>query len=264
LFPTIGVGSLVIPSNALTFIIGAWIVLTVIERSARKLGLDAEVTYSLAAVALASGFIGARFVFVVLHWTAFRDNLSGIIWPLTSGYDLWGGLLIAMAAGFFYGRAKQLPAAATLDALVPGLLTALITVSLSDFLAGPGYGLSTEIPWAIDVYGIDRHPVQIYEIAVAVLALLTWRVALPRRSFDGQLFLLATAVLCGGRLLVDTFRANAWLTSSGLHVIQIVSLSVLLICVFLLGRQLTGQGNTELAEVEEQVEPPPGQNAIPT
>ena len=250
MLPNISLGPLVIPSNGLVFIVGVWIVLTIVERSARKLKLEPETTYTLAAISLAAGFIGARLVFVFLHWTAFRDNLSGIIWPLTSGYDLWGGLVIAVAAGFFYGRAKQLPAAATLDALAPGLIAALLAVSLSDFLAGPGYGVVTAMPWAIDVYGINRHPVQIYEIIVATAALVTWRVAMPHRFFDGQLFLLTIAVYCGGRLFVDAFRANAWLTASGFHVIQLVCLVIVLLSVFLLARKTTSLTETEPVQNE--------------
>lgn len=237
MLPNISLGPLVIPSSGLVFIIGVWIALTVIERSARKLELNPETTYSLAAVSLAAGFIGARFVFVILHWSAFKVNLSGIIWPLTSGYDLWGGLVIAIAAGFFYGRAKQVPAASTLDALAPGVVTALLVVSLSDFLAGPGYGLETSLPWAIDIYGIDRHPVQIYEMIIAAATLIVWRVSLPHRTFEGQLFLITLAVYGGGRLIVDAFRANAWLTDGGVRVIQVLSLAAVLTSLFLLARK---------------------------
>ncbi|MGB3715015.1 MAG: prolipoprotein diacylglyceryl transferase family protein [Candidatus Promineifilaceae bacterium] len=250
MLPNISLGQLVIPSNGLVFIVGMWIVLTVVERSARKLKLEPETTYTLAAISLAAGFIGARLVFVFLHWTAFRENLSGIIWPLTSGYDLWGGLVIAVGAGFFYGRAKQLPPAGTLDALAPGLMTALLAISLSDFLAGPGYGIETAMPWAIDVYGINRHPVQIYEIIVAAAALVIWRVALSNRFFDGQLFLLTIAVYGGGRLFVDAFRANAWLTASGFHVIQVVTLVIVLISLFLLARETTTSAETEPVQSE--------------
>jgi phosphatidylglycerol:prolipoprotein diacylglycerol transferase len=250
MLPNISIGPLVIPSNGLVFIVGVWIILTVVERSARKLGLEAETTYTLAALSLAAGFVGARLVFVFIHWTAFRENLSGIIWPLTSGYDLWGGLVFAVGAGFFYGRVKQLPAAATLDALTPGLITALLAVSLSDFLAGPGYGIETTMPWAIDVYGIDRHPVQIYEIVVAAAALVTWRIAMPHRHFDGQLFLLTIAVYSGGRLFIDAFRANAWLTDNGIHVIQVLSLVIMLVSLFLLSRKTTSLAETEPVQSE--------------
>lgn len=239
MLPTISIGPLVLPTAGLIYIVGVWVVLSVIERTAKALKLNVEATYGVTIVALLAGFIGARLVFVVLHWTAYRGNLVGIVWPLTSGFDVWGGLIIGLAAAVFYGRFKQLPPAATLDALAPGLLVALMCVSLADLLAGPGYGTRSTVLWAISLFGIRRHPVQIYELMVAVLALLAWWWAYRRPIFSGQLFLSAAAVYSGGRLFVDAFRANAWLTSGGYHVMQFISLIILLVSIFLLGHGYT-------------------------
>ncbi|MDX1615000.1 MAG: prolipoprotein diacylglyceryl transferase [Candidatus Promineifilaceae bacterium] len=237
MFPELTLGPLVLPTGGLTYILGAWVVLSLIERLARALRLPAEQVYNLAALSLASGFVGARIVFVALHWSAYEDSLVNIVWPLTSGFDFWGGIVIGLAAGFFYGRAKQLPPAATLDALAPGLIVALMVVSLADFLAGPGYGVQSNVPWAISVFGIERHPVQLYELLVGAAALAAWWRWLPLRRFAGQLFLVSIAVYSGGRLFVDAYRANAWLTPNGYHIVQIVSLMVLLATVYLLGRE---------------------------
>ncbi len=101
MLPTLSIGPLVIPTTPLVYLVGIWISLSVVERAARKLNLNVEATYSATAVSLAGGFIGARIVFVILHWPAYRSNLSGIVWPITSGYDLWGGLIIALISAFF-------------------------------------------------------------------------------------------------------------------------------------------------------------------
>jgi len=237
MMPTLSIGPLVIPTTPLVYLLGIWISLSVIERAARKLKLNVEATYSAAAVAIAGGFIGSRIVFVILHWPAYRSNLSGIVWPITSGYDLWGGLIIALISAFFYSRAKGLQPLPTLDAVAPGLISGLIVISLADFLGGPGYGTETGVLWAINVFGITRHPVQIYEILFGIAALATWRILLDRRTFPGQLFLSSVAIYSAGRLIVDTYRANAWLTATGFHILQIVSLFFLLVTVFLLGQQ---------------------------
>lgn len=238
MLPTINIGPLVLPTAGLIFIVGAWLVLSASERAAKKLGQNAEATYTLVAVMMAAAFIGARLVFVVLHWPAYRDNLLSIVWPLTSGFSWWAGILIALAAGVFYMRAKSLPPLATLDALAPALMVALMVVSLADFVGGPGYGQETSLPWAIDKFGIRRHPVQLYELAVGVVALLLWWRAAGRRRYEGQLFLMTTAVYAGGRLFFDAFRANSPLTSGGLHMIQIASLIILLACLFFMGRHV--------------------------
>ena len=99
MFPTIEVGPLVLPATGLIFILFAWIILSVTERAAKKLELDAEATYTLVAIMMAAAFIGARLVFVVLHWPAYQRDLLSIVWPLTSGYSWWAGVIAAVAAG---------------------------------------------------------------------------------------------------------------------------------------------------------------------
>jgi phosphatidylglycerol:prolipoprotein diacylglycerol transferase len=249
MFPTINIGPFVFPTAGLIYILGAWISLNLVERAAKRLKLDPETTYGLAVTALFAGLVGARLVFVAIYWPAFQQNLLGIIWPLNTGYNLWGGLLIGGATAFFYGRAKQVPPASTLDALAPGLIAALIVVSLADFLAGPGFGAITRVPWGITLYGVRRHPVQIYEIVLGLAALLLWWRVAERRAFAAQPFLLTILLYSGGRLFLDTFRANAWLTSGGFHVVQIVSLVVMLGSLFLLARH---------SQMEQQQENPHG------
>lgn len=251
MFPTISLGPLVLPSAGIIYILGAWVALSIVERAARALKLTTEHVYGLAAISLAAGFVGARLTFVALHWPAYKENLIGIVWPLTGGFALWGGILFALAAAFFYGRAKRLPFAATLDALAPGFLVGFIIVSLADFAAGPGYGTQTNVFWALDVFGINRHAVQLYEIIAAVLALLVWWQGLKRRQFEGQLFLMAMATYSAGRLFVDAYRANSPLVAGGYHLIQIVSLIALLICLIILARMVT-VGESEERTATEQ------------
>jgi phosphatidylglycerol:prolipoprotein diacylglycerol transferase len=238
MYPTISLGPLVIPTAGLIYIIGAWLVLSIVERVAAKLELEADKIYGLSALMLAAGFIGARIIFVVLHWSAFRENLVGIVWPLTSGYNLWGGLILGITAGFFYGRARQVPPLRTLDTLMPGILSALLIISLADFAGGPGYGAQTNLPWGIDVFGIKRHPVQLYEILSAILALLVWWWGFRNRVQPGQMFLMAVVAYAAGRLFVDAYRANTPLTADGYHIVQIIALAILLLAGFALSRML--------------------------
>lgn len=241
MWPTLELGPLVIPTGGLVLILGAWLALTAVERAAKRLELDVPATYGVAMVTLVAGFFGARLVFVALHWEAYAQNPLGILWPLTSGFDFWGGLLIGGLAGVYYTRWKRLPAAATLDAVAPGLLVALISVSLADFLAGPGYGDETLLPWSVDLFGIRRHPVQVYEMLVGGAALAAWWVAVRQGLSQGSPFLYAVAAYSAGRLLVDAFRADSPLTAGGYHLVQIVSLTILVVALALINRQVTAQ-----------------------
>ena len=236
MIPAINIGPLVLPTAAFVYIIGAWICLTLVERTAKWLDLDPEAMSGLVTAGLIVGVIGARLTFVALYWSAYQDNLLGIIWPINSGFSPLGGLNFGSAAMFFYGRQKRMELAPTLDALAPVLVTGLIIISLADFLGGPGFGTNSDVPWGITQFEVRRHPVQLYEIVVGLLALSIWWIMRDRRDFDGQLFLVTTAVYCFGRLFLDTFRANAWLSSGGWHVIQIICLLITVTCLILLAR----------------------------
>jgi phosphatidylglycerol:prolipoprotein diacylglycerol transferase len=239
MYPAINIGPLVLPTAALVYLLGIWALLYLTETAARALDLDPEVLSGLVTTGMIAGFIGARLTFVALYWSAYQDNLLGIIWPINSGFSPWGGLFFGGAAMFFYGRYKHLSPAPTLDALAPILVGGLMIVSLADFLGGPGFGTPSSLPWSVSNFGISRHPVQLYELLVGALALLCWWLLLKRRVFAGQLFLATTAVYCFGRLFVDAFRADAWISTGGWHITQILCLVATVVALSLLMRHTT-------------------------
>jgi prolipoprotein diacylglyceryltransferase len=239
MFPTINIGPFVFPTAGIVYLLGAYLSLTLIERAAKRLTLNVEATYGVAVVGLIVGIVTARLAFVAEYWASFSQNLLSIIWPLTSGYNVAAGLFFGVTAAFFYGRYKQLPLWPTLDALTPGLLTALIALSLADFLAGPGYGTLTSMPWGISVLGIRRQPVQLFEIVLGLAALGVWWQIVKRQAPSGRPFLLSIALYSAGRLFLDAYRDNAWLTADGYHILQIMALAVLVGCLVMLMRMET-------------------------
>jgi len=239
MFPTVNIGSLSFPTAGLVILIGTWLCLTLVERTADRIGQNRELIFGVAATAVFTGFIGARLTFVAEFWPAYSRNLLNIIWPLNTGYNVWGGLLLGLAGAFFYARARRLVPQPTLDALAPGIVLGLMVVSLADFLGGPGFGSLTAVPWGITQFGVRRHPVQLYELLVGGLALLAWwRASRQAVYVVGRPFWLTTAVYSAGHLFVDAFRDNARVIGDGYHALQIVSLLILLAALFQIGRAI--------------------------
>lgn len=252
MFPTVNIGGLAFPTAGLVILLGTWFCLTLVERTADRVGQNRELIFGLAATAVFTGFIGARLTFVAQYWPAFSQNPLNIIWPLNTGYNVWGGLLLGLAGAFFYARAKRLAPLPTLDALVPGIVLGLMAVSLADFLGGPGYGSLTAVPWGITQFGVRRHPVQLYELLIGGLALLTWwRVSRNGTYKVGRPLLATTAVYSTGRLFVDAFRDNALVIGGGYHVLQIVSLLILLAALFQIGRTINTVPESQTAAHEK-------------
>ncbi len=259
MLPYLNLGSFGLPTGPLVYLLGIWLALWAVDRAARRVSarrvgtgepaLDPERFYALAATALLAGFAGARLTFILLHWSSYDDNLLGIIWPLNTGYNAAGGVLIATAAAFFYGRWRRLSLRLSLDVLAPGLLVFLIAVSLADFLGGAGYGSLTNMPWGITVFGVRRHAVQLYEALAGVVALGAWWAATSPRvpPLAGRPFLWVTIAYAAGRLVVDAYRENAALVS-GFHVTQIAALGVLLLALAVLARNAWWRDGSQVAE----------------
>ncbi|HSH01272.1 MAG TPA: prolipoprotein diacylglyceryl transferase family protein [Anaerolineae bacterium] len=234
MLPTISLGPIVIPTGIFTYLVGIWLALTIIERNAPYFNLDPTRLYNLAAISLGTGFVGARLTFIFLYWSAFADNPLALIWPLTNGFSFTGGLFFTIAGGFFYQRYHQMAWPESINPLIPGLIVLLATASLADFVAGPGIGTETAVPWAIDLFGIQRHPVQLYELLTAILALIIFYLNRGQRPFSLYPALLTTATYSTGRLITDAFHANPPLIGDGWHTIQLISLITLLISLALL------------------------------
>jgi len=241
MFPYLNIGPIGLSTGPLIYLFGIWLALFAVDRAARRLGRDPESHYALASVALLGGFIGARLVFVLLHWSSYDDNLLGIVWPLTSGYNAAGGVFIGLATAFFYGRWRDLALWPTLDVLAPGALVFLMAVSLAEFLGGAGYGSLTSLPWGIDQFGVRRHAVQLYEVMAGVVALAAWwaTTSLRFRGMDGRPFLVAAAVYAGGRLFVDAYKETTPLVGGGFHLVQIASLIMVVTTLLILARMST-------------------------
>jgi prolipoprotein diacylglyceryltransferase len=250
MLPYLNLGPIGLPTAPLIYLLGMWLSLYAVDRAARRLGQESEQLYAVGSVALLGGFLGARLVFVLLHWPSYDDNLLGIVWPLTSGYHAAGGILIGLTAAFFYGRWRRLSVWPTLDALAPGLIVFLMTASLADFLGGSGYGSLTALPWGINQFGVRRHAVQFYEIAAGLTALVVWwAVTSPRfRGMAGRPFLVAITVYATGRLFVDAYKETTPLTNGGYHVVQVTALAVLLLALVLLARPSGGGEKVQTTE----------------
>jgi prolipoprotein diacylglyceryltransferase len=122
--------------------------------------------------------------------------------------------------------------------LAPAIALFLAFVSLANLSSGSGFGSITDLPWAIELWGARRHPTQIYELlaAVGTLAMLWWFIR--HKPFAGFLFLLLLLIYGSARLFLDAFRADPWTLTGGFRGVQVVSLAMVLLSLWLMGRHV--------------------------
>lgn len=251
MLPYLNLGPIGLPTAPLVYLLGVWLALYAVDRAARRVDQDPESLYAVASAGLLSGFIGARVVFVLLHWSSYDDNLFGFVWPLTSGYHAAGGVLIGLTTAFFYGRWRRLKLWPALDGLIPGAIVFLMAVSLAEFLGGAGYGSLTSLPWGIEQFGVRRHAVQLYELVAGLAALIAWWAVTTSRFRDeaGRPFLVTVAVYAAGRLFTDAYNETTTLMSGGFHVVQVVALVVVLAALIGLWRLSAASTTAKIPDI---------------
>jgi len=213
---------------------------------AKRRGLSADAFFDMTFVAVISGFVFARILFIALNWQAFLDNPKALILSRT-GFVFLGGLVGAIACTTLYVRWKKLPAMAMADLAAPSLALAHAFGRLGCHFAGccfggvcgvPGIGIHLhrhEMPGSTDPWtggpepffnAFEEHleqglipagaseslavwPIQLMEAAglLALVAFLLWFASKPRRP--GQTLALYLGLYGVLRFVLEYFRGDS-------------------------------------------------------
>jgi phosphatidylglycerol:prolipoprotein diacylglycerol transferase len=236
-FPILDIGPAAVQLPGLLLLLGYWLSLNLAARRAKTADLSEDAVFNAGFLALLVGLIGARLGYVALHWSAYQNDLSGILALTIGALSTPAGMLIGLGAAGLYLRRHRPPWPVLLDTLAPALALMFAFVSLADLSGGSAYGAISDLPWAIELWGARRHPTQIYELlaALATLGLLWW--ARNRSPYAGFLFMLFLLAFGAARVFVDAFRADPWLLAGGLRGVQVFGLGVVVVSLWLMSQR---------------------------
>jgi phosphatidylglycerol:prolipoprotein diacylglycerol transferase len=156
-------------------------------------------------------FLGARLLFVAIHWSVYRREPRRIWRRSEGGAAVLGGLVLAVAVSPALLSAVELPFGAFWDAATFAMLIGLIFGRLGCVLHGCCGGRPSTGPIALELpdhRGVWRRriPTQLLE-AGWVFILLIAAVGLWKHSpFPGALFLAVVAAYGGGRFALQGAR----------------------------------------------------------
>ncbi len=205
---------------AIGFLIG--IILAV--REAYRLGFDVERILDLAFWLLISAMVGARALYVFLHWNVYSVDFTNpqLRWFQWRIFRLWeGGLLYY--GGFFLGllifyifvKVNKLDFWALGDLIIPSIAIGQFFGYLGSFAAGFGYGIHTDVPWAVTfnqgaaVRGLPLHPTQLYGALGALFLFFVLLWLRSEKRYNGQVFLWYLLLFPVISYVIDTYTADA-------------------------------------------------------
>jgi len=252
MLPILQIGGLSLRTPGLALLAGLWIGLEVASREGMRRGISGDRLYNVAFYGLIAGILGARLAFVIAHLNLY---LSITPWTraLTSAFALatgteisWAGVLIGLAVAAFFTWHWQLDPLDLADSLAPGLSIVAMGIGLANLLSGNMIGVESRLPWAIPLRGADRHPVQIYFMLVAALALFAaLRLRAPQAASGnrrgkakqragtvtdtppGTVMQIVLLILSAGILLIEPLRADSPVIGAGIRAWMVVAVVVI-------------------------------------
>ena len=138
-----------VKSYGVMMVIGFMLAVHIIRKLSKKITLDPQLITNAALYALVAGVSGARLFYVIHNFDQFRNNLLSVFAIWQGGYELLGGVILAITVIIMYMRYHKLPVRKYLDILAIGLLMALVFGRIGCFLSGCCWGKPTNLPWAI-------------------------------------------------------------------------------------------------------------------
>jgi phosphatidylglycerol:prolipoprotein diacylglycerol transferase len=197
---------------------------------AREKGISVEFVLDLALVAYAAALIGARIGFVLLEWPYYRLYPAEILRVSEGGLSFHGGLILAVAAGIWFCRRRQVNPWQMADIAAPTVPLGTAIARMGCLLNGCCYGYVTDLPIGLPAALGDpspRHPTQIYA-AVLNLALFAYLYRKrDHRRFPGYLGLIYLILYSVLRSVVEIFRESEILFGS-IKVAQAFSVLVII------------------------------------
>ena len=258
------IGPLQMTWYGLLIVFGAVIAAYVSTFEAKRRGEDPEHIWSMLAWILIFGIIGARLYHVFsnpvggLGWSWYREHPIDIIAFWNGGFrglGIYGAVFGGFLAIALYAWRYHLSLPRWLDIVTPGILLAQAIGRMGNFINQELYGPPTTLPWGFkinpkfpfqpptEMLGKTQdevlkyiaatrfHPTFFYEALwnLVGFGLVMW---LGRKWYhklrDGDLILFYLIWYPLGRIIVEMFRPDAWISGvPGLATAQLISLGLM-------------------------------------
>ena len=214
-------------------------------RRAQSVGLPDETVSDLAMCVLISGILGARLFYLVqyhdqvffervtpggaLEMKKGMDLISAAVNLSDGGLVLFGGVLMAIAACFWFCRRRKLNILFVADFVVPSFFIGLAFGRMGCFMNGCCYGDRCELPWAVtfplgsvpdmvlvtrgflaasETVTLELHPTQVYSALNALVFVVLTSVYFKYRDRDGSVLALALLTYPVTRFVLELLRGD--------------------------------------------------------
>ncbi len=210
------IGSFKLYTYGLFVALGFMTLIYVTRKYSDASSISSEMLSNVFFIIFVSALLGARLLYVIINFEAYRGNLSDIFKIWNGGFVFFGGFLSAVPAVAVYLKLKGLNVWEMSDILSPGMAFGHAVGRLGCFFAGCCYGKETDLPFAIlfsnpealAPLNTNLHPTQLYEVFsnFVLFIILIW--LMGRKKINGTVFLIYIILYSLFRFVIEFFRGD--------------------------------------------------------
>ncbi|PPK61260.1 prolipoprotein diacylglyceryl transferase [Malaciobacter marinus] len=161
--------------------------------------------------------LGARLGYIIFYdpnttyylthpWQIFNPFINGEFTGI-SGMSYHGAVIGFILASYLFCKKNKVSFFFLADIAVLGVSAGYVFGRIGNFFNQELVGRTTDVPWAIYVDGVLRHPSQLYEAVLEGIVIFIILVSIRKyKSFDGQLALLYGVLYSLARIIAEIFR----------------------------------------------------------
>ncbi|WP_455716166.1 prolipoprotein diacylglyceryl transferase [Anaerosporobacter sp.] len=205
------IGGITVHGYGLMIGIGFILAVIVAMRRAKGYGLNQESIIDIGLIAVISGFIGAKLLYVIVSFGDFMKDPLGVLG--SGGFVVYGGLIAGVLTCMLYCFKKKLSFMSYFDIVMPSISIAQGFGRIGCFMAGCCYGRETHsilgVAFPADSLapaGVSLLPTQLISAAGNFLIagiLITYA---RRAKYKGNTAALYLALYGVGRFLIEFLR----------------------------------------------------------
>lgn len=215
------IGSLPINSYglmlAISFMLGLWLA----AKRSEAAGVSRGDIYDLGIRLMIASIVGSRLMYVVTHVSEFQGHWLDVIaiWKGLYGLSMLGGVILAVATGFYTIWKKRLPTWELADAVIPSFALGIFVTRIGCFFNGCCFGVETSCSLGVSfpdsampyfntgiIPGSCIHPTQLYSSLSGLFILGILLLADRRKHFPGFIFSLFLGLYGVTRFGIEEFR----------------------------------------------------------
>lgn len=210
-FHVIPLGPIPIQVWGLFVALGIIAAAALLSRVLKREGLDQEIAWNLAFVAMIGAMVGARLGHVFFYdWDFYRSNLSEIVMVWKGGLSSYGGFLGGAGAALVWLRMKGAPLLQITDATLAALPLGWFIGRIGCFLIHDHPGTLTNSPFGVQFPDGARFDLGMID---GLIGLLVFAVAFPLyraigKKYPGVTTAVAIQLYAVLRFMADFLRAT--------------------------------------------------------